>query len=47
MKDFLEIGMKLGCPLSPTLLNLFIDQVEGFIQEALGEPKEKPAIRHF
>ena len=33
-----------GCPLSPTLFTLCIDQLEVFIEEALGEHEENQPL---
>ena len=41
------IGMQQGCPRSPTLFGLRINQLPEFIQETLGEHKKTPTIGHF
>ena len=39
-----NMGVKQGCPLSPTLFGLCIDQIEDFIPQELLENKDGPAI---
>lgn len=39
-----NMGVKQGCPLSPTLFGLCIDQIEDFIPQALAEEPDGPAI---
>ena len=42
-----NMGVKQGCPLSPTLFGLCIDQIEDFIPQELVEDIDGPAIGKF
>ncbi|MCO5579440.1 hypothetical protein L7F22_033295 [Adiantum nelumboides] len=41
------MGVKQGCPFSPTLFGLCIDQLEDFVGHVLEEEKDKPSIGAF